>query len=381
MAIVTGLTAAKMLAMEAETLAIRDMSIVSAELDEAGNIQLINFAEEVVLSGNILGPPGPAGDDGPAGESAVGSLVWKGSYSGLDSYDQYDVVVRSGAVYIAKDAIAAPGVAAANHVGTSSGSASTGTTTAVNFPAGTVAGDIAIGVIQSGNASVLPAGCTTLAQIVGSGTYNFIHIFAKELSSGDITTGSITFAIGSADVRTCHLAVFRNVVMPTASEAATSSVNVGAAALISTPVDPIAATAADQVFRFYGGNRSGGGAVDTISGGAGTHKTATQIAAFESLDSYGAAGGQSGLATVTSSAGATWVGTKGTVLLVGEDGFDEAEWDLLSVSSLSSTSSKGYVNHGATAGMARPSGYTSIEWVGSVEPTNAANGDTWVNTT
>ncbi len=42
---------------------------------------------------------------------------------------------------------------------------------------------------------------------------------------------------------------------------------------------------------------------------------------------------------------------------------------------------KGYVNHGATAGTARPSGYASIEWIGTVEPTNAINGDTWVNTT
>lgn len=41
---------------------------------------------------------------------------------------------------------------------------------------------------------------------------------------------------------------------------------------------------------------------------------------------------------------------------------------------------KGFVNHGATAGTARPSGYASIEWYGNVEPTNAINGDTWVNT-
>lgn len=44
-------------------------------------------------------------------------------------------------------------------------------------------------------------------------------------------------------------------------------------------------------------------------------------------------------------------------------------------------SGKGYVNHGSVAGTARPSGYASIEWVGSVEPTNALNGDTWVDTT
>lgn len=43
------------------------------------------------------------------------------------------------------------------------------------------------------------------------------------------------------------------------------------------------------------------------------------------------------------------------------------------------TAGKGYVNHGSVASTARP-GYGSVEWVGSVEPTNAINGDTWVDT-
>ena len=38
------------------------------------------------------------------------------------------------------------------------------------------------------------------------------------------------------------------------------------------------------------------------------------------------------------------------------------------------------VVHGATAGTARPAGATYVEWVGSVEPTNAQNDDTWVDT-
>ncbi len=41
----------------------------------------------------------------------------------------------------------------------------------------------------------------------------------------------------------------------------------------------------------------------------------------------------------------------------------------------------GRVDHGATAGTARPTGYYSIQWVGSVEPTNATAVDTWVDTT
>ncbi len=47
----------------------------------------------------------------------------------------------------------------------------------------------------------------------------------------------------------------------------------------------------------------------------------------------------------------------------------------------SKTNVKGHIEHGGTAGTGRPSGFTSVEWVGSVEPTNAVNGDTWINTT
>lgn len=39
------------------------------------------------------------------------------------------------------------------------------------------------------------------------------------------------------------------------------------------------------------------------------------------------------------------------------------------------------VEHGATAGTARPATTTYVEWVGSVQPTNMASGDTWINTT
>jgi hypothetical protein len=41
---------------------------------------------------------------------------------------------------------------------------------------------------------------------------------------------------------------------------------------------------------------------------------------------------------------------------------------------------KGFVNHGAVASTSRPSGYSSVEWMGSVQPANAIDGDTWLNT-
>jgi hypothetical protein len=42
--------------------------------------------------------------------------------------------------------------------------------------------------------------------------------------------------------------------------------------------------------------------------------------------------------------------------------------------------SAGVVIHSATAGTARPTGYATIIWIGSVEPTNAENNDIWITT-
>lgn len=41
---------------------------------------------------------------------------------------------------------------------------------------------------------------------------------------------------------------------------------------------------------------------------------------------------------------------------------------------------KGFVHHDANAGAARPVGFASVEWIGSVPPVNAISLDTWINT-
>lgn len=38
------------------------------------------------------------------------------------------------------------------------------------------------------------------------------------------------------------------------------------------------------------------------------------------------------------------------------------------------------VVHLSTAGTTRPTGATTVLWIGSVEPTNATNNDVWINT-
>lgn len=70
--------------------------------------------------------------------------------------------------------------------------------------------------------------------------------------------------------------------------------------------------------------------------------------------------------------------TTGTV-----DGIDIATDVAANTSKVSYTKTnvKGHIEHGGTAGTGRPSGFTSVEWIGTVEPSNAVNGDTWIDTT
>lgn len=65
-----------------------------------------------------------------------------------------------------------------------------------------------------------------------------------------------------------------------------------------------------------------------------------------------------------------------------DDGSDAAFGLLNKVdNSTRAASGLGYVNHGASAGVARPTGWAAILWLGSVEPSNAQNGDVWMDTT
>lgn len=99
-------------------------------------------------------------------------------------------------------------------------------------------------------------------------------------------------------------------------------------------------------------------AVQSVNGHTGTSVTVTagDVSAIPTSEKGAASGVATldGTTRLTSSQLPTTVGTK--------------------------SETKAVVNHGATAGTARPSGYGSVEWIGSVEPTNAIDGDTWIDT-
>lgn len=68
---------------------------------------------------------------------------------------------------------------------------------------------------------------------------------------------------------------------------------------------------------------------------------------------------------------------KSKLALAVQDSLDKAD---AALPAAEKTAIKAVVQHGAVAGTARPSGFGSVEWIGSVEPTNAVDGDTWVDT-
>lgn len=59
---------------------------------------------------------------------------------------------------------------------------------------------------------------------------------------------------------------------------------------------------------------------------------------------------------------------------------DLGTFDLTTTGKIVGTQINGTVIHGATADTARPTGYTSVFWIGSVEPTNAIDNDVWFET-
>jgi hypothetical protein len=72
--------------------------------------------------------------------------------------------------------------------------------------------------------------------------------------------------------------------------------------------------------------------------------------------------------------------TNRTLSFPDEDDYLATQGYVDAVSTSISNTGMGRVDHGSTAGTARPSGFYSIQWIGSVEPTNATAVDTWIDT-
>ncbi len=140
------------------------------------------------------------------------------------------------------------------------------------------------------------------------------------------------------------------------------------------------------------GDLSGTAAAPTIAAGAidnskiasGAAIAKTKLAALNIVDADVAAGAaiaESKLSLASDAAAGTAsrrsLGYSSTQAAQGS----AVDTRLTSLETSNAAAGKGYVNHGATAGVTRPSTFASIEWIGSVSPANAINGDTWVNTT
>jgi len=101
------------------------------------------------------------------------------------------------------------------------------------------------------------------------------------------------------------------------------------------------------------------------------HITQTQKDTLHSAVTIGTANGLS-LSTQALSMALSSTSTTGAL--------SDTDWDTFNDKvSYTKTNVKGHINHGSTAGTARPSGFTSVEWIGTVEPSNAVNGDTFID--
>jgi hypothetical protein len=115
---------------------------------------------------------------------------------------------------------------------------------------------------------------------------------------------------------------------------------------------------------------------------------AASAVAFTPTGAIAATDVQAALAEVDSEKSATGHAHSGTYVPVADLTAHEsdtsthgiADTSVLETTTHITASGKGFVNHGSTAGTARPSGYASVEWYGSVTPSNAITGDTWVDT-
>ena len=91
------------------------------------------------------------------------------------------------------------------------------------------------------------------------------------------------------------------------------------------------------------------------------------------------AGNGMNFTTITSS-GAVTLGTPGTLTASTTNAVTTTSHTHEITGMSVKTETMGTVIHGAVAGTARPSGYAYVQWIGSVEPTNATNNDIWINT-
>jgi len=97
MATITGLTAERMLGIEAE-------SVVDGEVRGDGHLWLIKHDGSEIDAGPVLGPPGPAGPSGPAAISAIPGEVrmWSGTnLPAIGTYGRW--VWANGAVYVVSE--------------------------------------------------------------------------------------------------------------------------------------------------------------------------------------------------------------------------------------------------------------------------------------
>lgn len=91
MAVVTGMSASRMLAIEAASVV--DGDVVS------GNLELTKHDGSKIIAGSVIGPAGPSAYDSAVANGFVGTeAAWLATLQGVDGESAYDVAVANGFV-------------------------------------------------------------------------------------------------------------------------------------------------------------------------------------------------------------------------------------------------------------------------------------------
>ena len=312
------------------------------------------------------GPQGPQGPTGPTGAGTTGATGATGAQGPTGPQGPTGVQGATGA-----GATGAQGPTGPTGAGTTGATGATGAQGPTG-PTGSAGSQGATGATGAGTTGAtgatgqgVPAGGTTGQALTKNSATNYdtgwstIDLNSRVAKAGDTMSGSlgVTISGSSTDV-------------PITAKVDTSGATSNA---IFARNDTNYAHSGDLIRgKFYNGTDSGS-VVKLENAGTGNYITGDSVFSIAKNGNISTTGNVS---VADEAYGAGWnsstqVPTKNAI-------YDKIE-TVGTASAISSAGGLIFVNHGGTAGTSRPSVSGAVIWIGTVEPTNASNGDIWID--
>jgi len=313
------------------------------------------------------GPTGPAGSVGATGAGFTGATGVQGATgaqgpTGVQGATGAGATGAQGATGVKGDTGNTGATGAQGNTGPQGPTGPTGSAGSQGATGATGAGTTgATGATGQG----VPAGGTTGQALTKNSATNYdtgwstIDLNSRVAKAGDTMSGSlgVTISGSSTDV-------------PITAKVDTSGATGNA---IFARNDTNYAHSGDLIRgKFYNGTDSGS-VVKLENAGTGNYITGDSVFSIAKNGNISTTGNVS---VADEAYGAGWnsstqVPTKNAI-------YDKIE-TVGTASAISSAGGLIFVNHGGTAGTSRPSVSGAVIWIGTVEPTNASNGDIWID--